>query len=272
MGRLLTLTAIVLAPVWASADDSPRVASINVCTDQLVMLLAEPDQIVSLSLLADDPRSSVMASKAGLFAKNTGRAEALAVQKPDVVVAGEYNDPALIALLRSIGIEVVQFPVTRALADIPGEIRKMGDVLGQAAKADRIASDLELTLEKPRPLTDDAPLAAFFFPNGFALGAGTLSHDILVAGGARNLSVELGFQGNGTLSLEQVILHAPDLLIGAQTYDGFSLSEEMVTHPALSQVPVLHTNVDWVCGTPYVMRAIADVSASIDALLVSNGD
>lgn len=266
MWRLLTLMILALAPVGASASDLPRVVSVNVCTDQLVMLLADPEQIVSLSALSDDPRSSVMSAEAGRYAKNNTQAEVIAVQNPDIVVAGAYSDPSMIALLRSIGIEVTQFPITRSLRDIPQEIRLMGEVLEQEARAEALATELEQDLANlPKP-GQDAPLAAFFLPNGYSLGAGTLSHDILMAGGARNLSVELGFQGNGTLSLEQVILNQPDLLIGSQPFSGFSLSEEVVTHPALTHFPVLNTSVDWVCGTPFVMQAIASVRHQIDRL------
>lgn len=266
MWRLVTQMALVLAPFWASAADLPRVLSVNVCTDQIVMLLADPAQVVSLSMLSDDPRSSVMADRARAFPKNNSQAEVIALHAPDVVVAGAYTDPALVALLRSIGIEVVQFPVTTSLDAIPTEIRQMGDVLKQAETAERIASRLEADLAELPDADPNAPLAAFFLPNGYALGAGTLSHDILVAAGARNLSVELGFQGNGTLSIEQVVLNQPDLLIGAQPFDGFSQSEEMVTHPALAEFPVHHSTVDWVCGTPFVMRAVAEMSRRIDAI------
>lgn len=272
MRRLLALLSFVLAPQWASASDLPRVASVNVCTDQLVMMLAAPDQVVSLSKLARDRRSSAMADQAGQYAMNNGTAEMIAVQTPDVVVAGQYNDPAMIALLRSIEVEVVQFPITSSLDQIPDQIRLMGDVLGQDAKADAIARALEHDLANRSDVAEDAPLAAFFLPNGYALGAGTLSHDILVAGGARNLSVELGFQGNGTLSLEQVILHQPDILIGSQTYPGFSLSEDMVRHPSLGEFPMMHTSVDWVCGTPLVVNAIDEVAAQVEKLRDRTGN
>ncbi len=239
MRRLLTLISLVLAPMWASASDMPRVVSVNVCTDQLIMLLADPAQVVSLSQLSDDPRASVMAEEAKRFAKNNGRAEVIAVQNPDIVVAGEYNDPALIALLRSIGIEVVQFPVTRSLDDIPQELRKMGAVLGRHSKAETLATALERDLENRPVVTDTAPLAAFFLPNGYALGAGTLSHDILVAGtGVRGLS---GDRGRTT---------------------GFSESGLI----ALSQFPVLNTTVEWVCGTPFVMNAVAQVAERVGRL------
>jgi iron complex transport system substrate-binding protein len=264
--RLLALTSVALAPTWASASDLPRVVSVNACTDQLVMMLADPEQVISLSALYDDPRASVMTDTAGRFTKNNGQAESIAVENPDVVVANVYDDPSLIGLLRAVGIEVIQFPVTTALTDIPAEIRRMGKILSQEARASEIATRLEQEIEAIPALGEDAPLAAFFFPNGYALGAGTLSHDILTAAGVRNLSVQLGFKGNGTLSLEQVILNQPDLLIGSRPFDGHSLSEDIATHPALSSFPTLNTSVDWVCGTPFVMRAVADVRDRINAL------
>ncbi|WP_292287856.1 ABC transporter substrate-binding protein [Marivita sp.] len=244
----------------------PRVVSVNVCTDQLVLLLAEPEQIVSLSPLSVDPRTSVMAQEAVNYSTNNAQSETIAMQNPDVVVAGAFNDPAFLRMLESISIKVETFPITSALSDIPDEIRKMGQVLNQSDKAEAIAAQFETDLARLPPPAEDAPLAAFFLPNGFSLGAGTLSHDILVAGGARNLSVELGIQGNGTVSLEQVILHQPDLLIGAQPFGGFSQSEEMATHPALAAFPVLHSSVAWVCGVPSVLDAVSQVSEKVDAL------
>lgn len=266
MRRFLALTLFALASVGASASGLPQVVSVNVCTDQLVMLLAEPGQIVSLSNLADDPRSSVMSEQAKRFPKNNTQAEVIALQSPDVVVAGEYSDPSMIALLRSIGITVEQFPITRSLEEIPRDIRRMGAILGQDIKAEDMAQAFEDRLMGLPEAQDDAPVAAFFLPNGYSLGAGSLSHEILTAGGARNLSVDLGFQGNGTLSLEQVILHQPDALIGAQPFSGFSLSEEMVAHPALAGFPELKTSVAWVCGTPFVLDAIEAVRDQITLL------
>lgn len=265
MMRRLTPVILALAlTTGAGASELPRVVSVNVCTDQLVLMLAEPEQIVSLSAIADSARSSSMADEARAFAKNNNRAESIAVQEPDVVVAGQWSDPALVNMLRSIDIEVVQFPLTASLAEIPDQIREMGRVLRQDAKAETLALEVEAELAARPDVHDAAPLAAFFFPNGFALGAGTLSHDILTAGGARNLSVDLGFAGNGRLSLEQVVLEQPDFLVGAPSYSGFSRSEEMTTHPSLEGFPMMHSSPDWVCGTPHALRAVADVAAMVE--------
>lgn len=262
--RWLAFASLALAASVASASDLPKVVSVNVCTDQFVMLLADPSQVLSLTVLADDPQSSALADRAGQFAQNNGRAESIAIQEPDVVVASAYSDPALLGMLRQIGIEVVQFPIITALTDIPAQLRAFGEVLGREAVADEMARDFEDNLRSLPKAAEAAPLAAFFYPNGYALGTGTLSHDILTAGGARNLSVELGMTGGGRLSLEQVVLNQPDMLIGAPNYSGFSRSEEMTTHPALSGIPMVHSTPDWVCGTPNTLRAVAQVSDMVD--------
>lgn len=272
MRHLLTLALLALAPIGASADDLPRVVSVNLCTDQLVMLIADADQVVSLSQLSDDPRSSAMAEEALPFAKNRALAEEIAVSVPDIVIAGTFTDPSLIGMLRTIDIEVVQFPLTISLDEIPGQIRKMGKVLDRVEVAEELALEVEDQLAPRGKLEDDAPLAAFFYPNGFALGEGTLSHSILTAGGARNLSVDLGFTGNGRVSLEEIVLHNPDFLISSPPYSGFSQSEAMTMHPVLDGFPVLYGTPDWVCGTPHALRAVAQVEAMVQSMLRLRSD
>jgi iron complex transport system substrate-binding protein len=272
MRHLLTLALLALAPIGVSADDLPRVVSVNLCTDQLVMLIADADQVVSLSQLSDDPRSSAMAEEALSFAKNRALAEEIAVSVPDIVIAGTFTDPSLIGMLRTIDIEVVQFPLTISLDEIPGQIRKMGKVLDRVEVAEELALEVEDQLAPRGKLEDDAPLAAFFYPNGFALGEGTLSHSILTAGGARNLSVDLGFSGNGRVSLEEIVLHKPDFLISSPPYSGFSQSEAMTMHPVLDGFPVLYGTPDWVCGTPHALRAVAQVEAMVQSMLRLRSD
>ncbi|WP_354002086.1 hypothetical protein [Pseudotabrizicola sediminis] len=60
-------------PVLAASPQ--RVVSINLCTDQLAMLLAEPGQLISVSFLAQDPRSSVMVDEALACPANRALAE-----------------------------------------------------------------------------------------------------------------------------------------------------------------------------------------------------
>lgn len=63
---------------WAEepAGDVPRrVVSMNLCTDQLALALADPSQIVSVSHFATDPSMSVHWKQAEDLPVNYGRAE-----------------------------------------------------------------------------------------------------------------------------------------------------------------------------------------------------
>ena len=49
----------------ATANEAPeRVVSMNLCTDQLAMLLAGPGQLASVTYIATHPRASAMAEEA----------------------------------------------------------------------------------------------------------------------------------------------------------------------------------------------------------------
>lgn len=63
-----------------AADIAQRVVSINVCTDQLAMLLAREGQLQSVSYLSRDPQLSVMADKAERLPINHAQAEEVFLQ------------------------------------------------------------------------------------------------------------------------------------------------------------------------------------------------
>ena len=263
---LLTAIAGCLAsgPNAAQAAELPRVVSMNLCTDQLLLLLADPEQILSLSRLATDPRSSSLAEQARAYPRNSGRAEEIFLADPDVLLAGRYSDKATLEMLRAMGLRIEQFEITTSLDQIPAQIRDMGEILGQRDRAERIASEVERDLASFQPLAADAPVAAFYYPNGYSLGEGTLGSDIVTTAGFRNLTKELGMSGGGRLSLEQLVLEEPDILISTPRYPGGSRSEDIMFHPAITKYAedqkLIFSSSDWVCGTPITLRAVNEVA------------
>ena len=253
-------------PVWA-ADAPGRVVSMNLCTDQLAMMLAAPGQLVSVSRIALDPVSSAMSAEAAAYPINAGIAEEVFALAPDLVLGGTYTDPFAVQMLRDLGIEVVQFPIVSQLSDIPDVVRQMGAALGRVATADILAREVEARLDTISNVTDEeVPEAAFFFANGYSLGAGTLSHDIVTKAGFANLAERLGRSGGGRLSLEELLLNRPDVLVSAQPYPAASRSEEIMAHPALDGIPRVASGPEWVCGTPLTLRALDQMVALRETL------
>ena len=264
--RLIGAVALCLvAGVGMGAERPERVVSMNLCTDQLAMLLAEDGQLISVSRIAADPYSSPMAEEAGAYPLNGGGAEEIYLLEPDLVLAADWSDPVAVGMLRRLGIEVVQVPIATALAEIPGQLRAAGRALGQAEKAEAMAEAAEARLAVLSVVGgDEGPVAAVYYANGYTLGTGTLGHDIIRAAGFENLAERLGRPGGGRLALETLLVEAPDILIASQAYAGASEAEALARHPALDGYfeddRVIESGPEWVCGTPLTIRAVEELA------------
>lgn len=272
LSRIISLAvALAFAGAAALADEAPaRVVSINLCTDQLAMMLAAPGQLVSVSRLAADPHSSAMAEAARAYPANQGRAEEVYLLRPDLVVAGAYSDPATVGMLRRVGLRVEQFDTARALDDTRDRIAQMARVLGREEAGAALIARFDARLAELRA-GETRHSAALYHPNGYSLGAGTLSDDILRAAGFDNVARTLGLRGGGTLPLERLVMAAPDLLIRSTPLPGASRSEAVMTHPALAALTsgtagLRITSPDWICGTPHVLGAVETLVDAREAL------
>lgn len=259
------LVAALCGP--AVADAPPRAVSMNLCTDQLAMLLAAPGQLLSVSRIALDPNVSAMAREAAKYPINAGRAEEVHVLNPDVVVAGAYSSRETVALLRRLGIEVVQFDLVNSLDDVADRITQMGAALGREARAAEMVAEFEATLARLRADQDidaDMPRAALYYANGYTSGDASLAGEILAAAGLRNAPAEAGYSW-GKLPLEMLAMIDPDLMITSRRYPGGSRAEAIMDHPVIGALSgntgrAALTDHDWVCGTPFVLRAVEDMA------------
>ncbi|MDG4647007.1 ABC transporter substrate-binding protein [Roseibacterium sp. SDUM158017] len=266
----IAAAGLALAAALPSHADAPRrVVSMNLCTDQLAMMLADEGQLVSVSAIARDPLSSVMHEEAAAYPENHGGAEEIYLLRPDLVLAGIWSDPATVSMLRGLGIEVAQLDVADTLEDIPDRVAEMGALLGREDAAQtlirRFETDLAALAGAP-----GGPRAAFYYPNGYTLGTGSLGHEILTHAGFTHIVDELGRDASGRVALELLVVAAPDLVIGATQYPGASRSEEILRHPALrTLVSAAHgttSGPEWVCGTPHVLRALAGLAGTRAAM------
>ena len=236
--------------------------SLNVCTDQLVLALADPHQIVSLSYLADNPDLSYLHDRARPFAKNHGLAEEVVTSHPDVIVTSTYSRPTESNLLKQLGIRLEKFDYTQSLASIPHDIRRMGAILGREGRAASMAADLDRDLKRlmtpPKP---GAPGVVAFGQNGIVLGKHTLADSIIRAAGFRNLAAEHGYVGMAPYPLELLIEDQPDLLLLSKPYDHApALADEVESHPAIAALRSTEKYVlpaaSWSCGGPFTLKVL----------------
>ncbi|MEO0937121.1 MAG: ABC transporter substrate-binding protein [Pseudomonadota bacterium] len=256
----------------ALAEAPARVVSVNLCTDQLALMLAAPGQLVSVSRLAHDPDASPMAERAaGLHANGSGAEEVYLLQ-PDLVLAGTFTAPATVEMLRNLGIEVVLFSPATSLSDVQALVTQMGAALGREAAAAEMIAAYEAELATLSAAPPRRPRAALTYVNSYTSGPRTLAGDILRVAGFDNVAEEAGITRGGTLPLERLILLGPEVVIEGTNYPGTSRSEDNLGHPALAALKGTYlagemTDRDWICGTPYVLNAVRDMVALRDRVL-----
>ena len=104
------LLAAVLAVVSsaAAAHAPQRVVSFNLCADQLVVALADPQQIAGLSPYAAEPNLSVVAEQARAFRRLDWQAEATIALQPDLVLIGPNDRSVTRRMLAAQGLRVVE--------------------------------------------------------------------------------------------------------------------------------------------------------------------
>ncbi|KAF0176433.1 MAG: iron complex transport system substrate-binding protein [Alphaproteobacteria bacterium] len=269
MIRVVIVVLLALFAATANAQAPRRVMSINLCTDQLALMLLPRERIASVSWLARDPALSAMAREAMAVPVNHGSSEEVLRARPDIVLAGTYTTRATVETLRALGAPLVEIAPTENWADIRRATREVGDALGERAKADAALARMDATLARlAAEAPAQRPLVAFWSGPGMAPGAGTLSDAVVEAAGARNLARELGIVGFGALDAERLIASSPDLLITAEATPAPSLRREAASHPAIRNrwrgrmisVPEALTS----CGGPFTADAAVQLRAEMN--------
>ncbi len=272
MSRPLFIALLLLiCPLSSQGAEQPaRVVSINLCTDQLLLMLADPAQITSISYLALEPNSSFMAKQAKQHPINHAKAEELLTFKPDLILANEYSDRALIGLVQKLGYQVETFPLPSSIEGIQGNITRMAQLLGQEKRGQQLIKQMDQQLDKiaqQQPAV--RPKALFYQPNGYTSGENTLQNTALQLAGWRNLAAELGIQGYRAIDIETLLLAEPEQLFTSSYAPGSqSRAQQQLLHPALKRVTAGREMIEvdykqWICGGPMVADAVEQLHQSL---------
>ncbi len=128
---------LMIAAAGACAAALPSVASINLCADQLVLTVAAPEQVLTVSWLSADPEESLLAAQAARYPLNYGSAEELLRFNPDVVIAGAYTNAFTRALLARLGYRVIELEPEESVADIARNLRLVAAAIGRDERGER---------------------------------------------------------------------------------------------------------------------------------------
>lgn len=259
--------AVASSPAWA---ETPRIASINVCTDQLLMALADPAQIVGLSPYSRDVARSWAATEARKFPLLSGEAEDVLVLKPDVVVAGRFTKRATRELLKQKGLRVVEFDAARSIADVRSQILRMGDIVGHPERAKAEVERLDDALARARAMASRKAYSVLAVSRrGWVSGGDSLISALLAEVGLANAAGKLGLRSGGFASLEAIVSLKPDLILLSDSGDfAEDQGRAFLLHPALERLYPPEKRIViperlTVCGGPMLADALDRLTAEL---------
>ena len=261
----LLFTVLMIASASVFATDKPqRIVSIGLCTDQLLLLLAEREQIASVSVWALDKNMSYMIDSVGDLPLNNSSVEEIIQYQPDLVVASKYAAWDTAKFLRQLGYEVKQIPLAQSIADIYSLLRQFGEWTGNQRRAETVIEQMQSELAgiKRRYAGRPTKTVIVYSPNGFTIGANTLENDLFVHAGYINLAATMGIEGFKPIALETLIAADPDVLqIDRNLSRPDSLATAYVGHPALEKMIEHREYLDIptrlrICAGPMVTEAI----------------
>ena len=141
----------------AHAASEVRVVSQSVGTDELLLALADPEQIAALSHLARDPQFSAVSREAEGFTLLTrGDAETILRHRPTLVLLTNYSRAELVAQVKRAGVRTWTFDRYATLADAHGALRALATELGgeAPARAERLVAAGEARMREAYAITD----------------------------------------------------------------------------------------------------------------------
>ncbi|PZN95282.1 MAG: hypothetical protein DCF31_06975 [Alphaproteobacteria bacterium] len=237
-----------------------RVASLNLCTDELALLLAAPGQLVSISRLGAEPRETPVATRARGLARNRGRVTDIVALQPDLVLTSA-GDASAATAARRLGFAVVNVVQPRSLAEVSANIRQVARALDRAAAGEALIARMLADLG-PRP---SAPVPALIIGGG----GQTIAADGLSAQWLRHAGLQQQRVTRGQVDLERLLSDPPQVLVISRYYPGqMSANQNWLAHPAIAALPAAVQRIEtdgrvWTCGGPLVAAEVARLRALV---------
>lgn len=239
-------------PASGRTGASQRVVSLNLCTDELLLLLAAPEQIASVSHLGRREAETPLWREGRRHPANDGTLASAASLRPDLVLTmGGGGDRLRIA--QRLGVELVDLPYPQSLDDVTAAIRAVAQALGRREAGEALVGRIEAVR---------------------ATAPADRQDTIWIGGGGRTVTAAglaaqwMGLAGLGQraiagerVQLEELLVRPPAVLLRSDYRAGqYSQGQSWLDHPlarAARHVRTIDTDGrQWTCMGPPLVEEI----------------
>jgi iron complex transport system substrate-binding protein len=245
--------AAVRAAAPVPADRPMRVASLNLCTDELLLALAAPEQIVSVTHLARSEAETPLWRLGRRHRRNDGTLLSVAPLRPDLVVTMGGGGRDRLRIAEQLGIATLDLPFSQSLDDVERSIRRVAAALGRPAAGEALLQRLARLEASPPATRRDA---LWLGGGGRTYAAHGLGAEWMALAGLAQRPVT-----GDRVGLETLIVSPPDVLLRSDYRVGqYSGEQKWLEHPAARHARAGRTLATdgrrWTCMGPLLIDEV----------------
>ena len=234
-----------------AASAALRAASLDLCSDEYLLLLARPAEIASLSRLAHDPADSALWRRARGIPVNRGRIEDLIGARATLLVTIGGGAKSSGAIAQRLGIATLALPYPETISDVEANVVRVARALGDERRADGWRAELARLRANPVPASD----SIFLSSGGQSVGPASLSAEWMSLAGFAQRALP------GGRATPETLLTAPPARLLRSDYRRaqVSLGQRWLDHPAVQRLASRTTMTDgrpWTCAGPAMLGEI----------------
>ncbi|HVF37580.1 MAG TPA: hypothetical protein VNA29_06515 [Sphingomicrobium sp.] len=229
-------------PGFASllAASAVKVASLNLCTDEYLLLLAKPSEIASVSRLSHDAADSSLWRVGRRFPANRGNLEGALKHRPTLLVTMGGGGRASSLIAARMGLKTLDLPFPASIDDVERNMVVVARALGQPSRVQSWQHRLAM-LRRTSPKAADA---IYLGAGGNSVAALSLEAEWMALAGMRQRSLP-----SGRASLETLAVRPPAILLRSSYRRGErSLGQTWLDHPLARPA---RSRVRWTDGRPW---------------------
>lgn len=234
-----------------AASVALRVASLDLCADEYLLLLARPVEVASVSRLAHDRADSPLWRTARRYPAHGRGIEAVLAEHPSLLLATSSGGRATEAIAKRLHISTLILGYPQTIGEVEANLVKVAAALGDRKRADPWRRRLARLKAQPMAQRD----AIFLGGGGMSVGVTSLGAQWMALAGFRQRSLP-----GGRATLEMLATRPPEVLLRS-TYrrNQPSLGQRWLDHPLARDSRAKTIDTDgrpWTCAGPLMVREI----------------
>jgi iron complex transport system substrate-binding protein len=233
-------------------------ASLNLCSDEYLLLLARPQEIASVSFLARDPLESPLWREARRHPANRGSIEQVIGQRPTLLLTMGGGGRASGLIARRMGMRVLDLRPPASLDEVEGNLTAVATALGDPQRARPL-------IERLRALRRAAPGkqqdAIWLGGGGQSLSPGSIGAQWMRLAGLEQRPIP-----GGRASLETLVVSPPRrILISDYRRGQLSGGQRWLNHPIVRRASgkVATDGRPWTCMGPLMIGEITRLRGAL---------